>query len=52
MKYWVTGISLLFLIAGGIMLGFGIAVGSAPLLIGGIVGLAVSSLMGAFSRMP
>jgi hypothetical protein len=52
MKYWVTGISLLFLIAGGTMLGFGIAVGSAPLLIGGIVGLAVSSLMGAFSRMP
>jgi hypothetical protein len=52
MKYWVTGISLLFLIAGGTMLGIGIAVGSAPLVIGGVSCLALCGLMGIFSRMP
>ena len=52
MKYWVTGISLLFLIAGGTMLGVGIAVGSAPLVIGGVTCLALCGLMGIFSRMP
>ena len=51
MSYCVNGITLLVLIAGVTLLSVGITFGSAPLLIGGIVGLAVSSLIGAFSRM-
>ena len=52
MRYCVNGVSLLFLIAGATLLSVGVAFGSSPLLIGGVVGLAVSCLIGMFSNMP
>lgn len=52
MRYYIAGVSLLFLITGGTLLGVGIALGSTPLLIGGVIGLALSGLIGVFSNMP
>jgi len=52
MMYRIAGISLFFLIAGGTLLGVGIALGSSPFLIGGVMGLAIGGLIGIFSNMP
>jgi hypothetical protein len=50
MRYYIAGLSIALVIAGGIMIGFGITALSTPLTIGGVVAIFVSGMVGIFAR--
>jgi hypothetical protein len=49
MRYYIVGIAMFLMIVGGGLLGAGIAVSATPLIIGGVVGILVSGLVGMAS---
>jgi len=50
MRYYVAGLSIALMIAGGALIGAGVAVVSQPFILGGVIAVLVSGMVGIFAR--
>jgi len=50
MRYYVAGLSIALMIVGGALIGAGVAVVSQPLILGGVIAVLVSGMVGIFAR--